>query len=271
MAQMYSGIVHSELLLEAGIVHGTSTKELGNMSFDRSQKGRAPNNFKRFLIELGIDHQDSVILIPNVKHTANLAFVQPNTQKGRIILKPDSPEVKSFSIGLHDLKSFIPNYEQGIDAAISDSPNLYLAVLHADCAPVLIYDQENRQFALIHVGILGTLNGIVTNTIDFMAKHCQADPQKLLAYIGPSICGNCYKPETSSYWPQIKTRLDQEQLKTFEIKWAIFNQLIAAGLTKSHIEMSIFCTSKHHHLFFSNHRAPNRAEEGRNLTIIGLP
>lgn len=269
MERVENGIVMSNLLRQVGVVHGTSTKELGNMSFDRSQKGRAPANFKKFVEELGIDLEKSAVLILNVKHTANLAQVQLNSQRGRIILRPDSPEIISYSMGLHDLAK-TREYDEGIDAAVSNSPNLYLAVLHADCAPLILYDPANKQFALVHAGILGAFNGIAGHTVKFMAKRCQTDPGKLLAYIGPSICGGCYKLETSSHWDLISTRLDADQKKKFEIKWAICDQLINAGLTKLNIEMSGFCTSSSQKMFYSNHRSGCHKYEGRNMTIIGL-
>jgi len=270
MERLQNGIIQSELLLNAGVVCGTSTKELGNMSFDRSQKGRAPKNFQNFLEKLGIDPQKSTILILRVKHTANIAYVQLDKNKGRIILNLDSKEITTLKISMPAIKENLEDYKNGIDAAVGSLPNLYLAVLHADCAPVLIYDLKNKQYALIHVGILGIFNGIVGNTINFMAEYCQTEPQYLFAYIGPSICGRCYKLSQSSHWPLIQKYLTKEQQNTFEIRWAVFHQLIASGLTKLNIEMSGFCTACHHKLFFSNHCASNQAKEGRNMTIIGL-
>lgn len=71
------------------------------------------------------------------------------------------------------------------DALITRSPDTALAVLVADCAPVLLVGE--RTFAAIHVGWRGLFGGIIEKVIDMMGS------EPFTAQIGPTICGRCYE------------------------------------------------------------------------------
>ncbi len=78
------------------------------------------------------------------------------------------------------------------DAAITRSMAHPLAIMTADCLPILLCDRLGTEIAAIHAGWRGLLNGIVENTLHKM----HALPEILLAWVGPAICQRCY--ETSS-------------------------------------------------------------------------
>lgn len=71
------------------------------------------------------------------------------------------------------------------DALITRSPNTALAVLVADCAPVLLVGEQSC--AAIHVGWRGLFAGIVEKVIEMMGS------EPFTAHIGPTICGRCYE------------------------------------------------------------------------------
>lgn len=71
------------------------------------------------------------------------------------------------------------------DALITQTPGVALAVLVADCAPILLMGE--RTTAAIHVGWRGLFAGIIERTIE------QFGAEKFSAHIGPSICGECYE------------------------------------------------------------------------------
>ena len=56
------------------------------------------------------------------------------------------------------------------DAIITDQVKLPIAILTADCAPILLYDQKKEIIAAIHAGWKGALKGIIKNVINFMFK-----------------------------------------------------------------------------------------------------
>ena len=76
------------------------------------------------------------------------------------------------------------------DALVTQEKNISLAVLVADCIPVLLWDQNTSCVAAAHVGRRGLVNGIALKVVDVMAK---LGSQGITAEFGPSICGNCYE------------------------------------------------------------------------------
>lgn len=71
------------------------------------------------------------------------------------------------------------------DALITRKTGIALAVLVADCAPVLLLGE--RTSAVIHVGWRGLFGGIVEKVIAAFAG------ESFRAHIGPTICGRCYE------------------------------------------------------------------------------
>jgi len=76
------------------------------------------------------------------------------------------------------------------DASFTDVPGLGLAVLVADCVPVLLADPVARIVGVAHAGREGMAAGVVTELLSAMSA-AGADPDRMLAVIGPHICGGC--------------------------------------------------------------------------------
>ena len=78
------------------------------------------------------------------------------------------------------------------DAIITNQKKLPIAVLTADCAPILLYDNKKNMIAAIHVGWKGAFKGIIKKVISFMLiKGCKRN--SIYAAIGPCIQQNSYK------------------------------------------------------------------------------
>ena len=75
------------------------------------------------------------------------------------------------------------------DAAFTQDPERVLAIMTADCVPILICNREGREIAAIHAGWRGLLNGVIENTI----QQLKSPPGELMAWIGPCICATCYE------------------------------------------------------------------------------
>lgn len=75
------------------------------------------------------------------------------------------------------------------DAAIVRTVNTPIAILTADCLPIVVCNKFSCEIAAIHAGWRGLLSGIIENTITKM----QGEPQDLLVWIGPAICQNCFE------------------------------------------------------------------------------
>jgi len=78
------------------------------------------------------------------------------------------------------------------DALITDRKKLPIAVLTADCAPILIHDEDKKMIAAIHSGWKGAYKGIVKKVIKFMIKR-GCSPLNITVAIGPCISINNYE------------------------------------------------------------------------------
>lgn len=79
------------------------------------------------------------------------------------------------------------NRLEGIDAIISNVPDVIMGISTADCIPVLVYDPEHHAAAAIHAGWKGTLKRIVEKSLGKMQETFATNPAKCLAAIGPGI------------------------------------------------------------------------------------
>jgi hypothetical protein len=74
------------------------------------------------------------------------------------------------------------------DALVTGIPGITLAVMVADCIPLLLSSPES--VAAVHVGRKGLVNDIARTTISLMRDMGASE---ITAIIGPSICGTCYE------------------------------------------------------------------------------
>jgi polyphenol oxidase len=79
-----------------------------------------------------------------------------------------------------------------VDAIFTDVPGVALAVLVADCLPVLLADPQARIIGAAHAGREGMLAGVVPALVSAMTA-AGASPARMLALTGPAICGGCYE------------------------------------------------------------------------------
>ena len=74
------------------------------------------------------------------------------------------------------------------DALVTGIPGVTLAVMVADCIPLLLKSKD--AVAAVHVGRKGLLNRVAEKAIDVMREISDA---QISAVIGPAICGKCYE------------------------------------------------------------------------------
>lgn len=73
------------------------------------------------------------------------------------------------------------------DGMVTAAPQVPLAVLAADCAPVLIGDPHRRVVAVAHAGWRGAVARVVQRTVERMVAEHGSDPAGLRVVIGPHI------------------------------------------------------------------------------------
>ncbi|MET9799826.1 peptidoglycan editing factor PgeF [Streptomyces sp. NPDC006368] len=79
-----------------------------------------------------------------------------------------------------------------VDGVVTTRRGLALAVLTADCTPVLLADPEAGVVAAAHAGRPGMVAGVVPATVEAMIKF-GAEPSRITARTGPAVCGRCYE------------------------------------------------------------------------------
>jgi YfiH family protein len=160
------------------------------------------------------------------------------------------------------------------DALITNKRNLPIAVLTADCAPILIYDENKKMIAAIHVGWKGAYKGIVKKVVKFMfTKDCS--PKNITAVIGPCISINNYEVKEDfkikfikkdkkniTFFKRIKNR------NYFNLNKYIHFQLESLNIKKIDIVNKDTFIAKNN--FFSARRSiiSNESDYGRNISII---
>ena len=79
-----------------------------------------------------------------------------------------------------------------VDAIVTARRGLALAVLTADCTPVLLADPVAGIVAAAHAGRPGMVAGVVPAAVRAMVE-LGADPARIVARTGPAVCGRCYE------------------------------------------------------------------------------
>ncbi|MFB6630416.1 peptidoglycan editing factor PgeF [Streptomyces sp. NPDC056362] len=79
-----------------------------------------------------------------------------------------------------------------VDALVTARPGLALAVLTADCVPVLLADPVAGVVSAAHAGRPGMVAGVVPAAVAAMVR-LGADPARITARTGPAVCGRCYE------------------------------------------------------------------------------
>ncbi|MFF3829420.1 peptidoglycan editing factor PgeF [Streptomyces sp. NPDC002458] len=79
-----------------------------------------------------------------------------------------------------------------VDAVVTARRGLPLAVLTADCTPVLLADPAAGVAAAAHAGRPGLVAGVVPAAVEAMIA-LGAEPSRITAHTGPAVCGRCYE------------------------------------------------------------------------------
>jgi len=92
-----------------------------------------------------------------------------------------------------DAQSDEPNAQQQreieADAAITSEPGVVLAILSADCLPVLLCSEDGTEVGAAHAGWRGLSSGVVENCV----AQFRSPPQELMAWLGPAIGAVSYE------------------------------------------------------------------------------
>jgi polyphenol oxidase len=161
-----------------------------------------------------------------------------------------------------------------VDAVVTSQKKLPIAVLTADCVPILICDNKKMMIAAIHAGWKGAYKGIIDKVIKFMIKKgCSL--KNITAAIGPSISVNNY--EVKNDFKKKLVKKDKKNLKYFKISknklYFDLNRYVHSLILSNKIKIIDnlnIDTFDIKNKFFSARRALklNHNDYGRNISII---
>lgn len=149
------------------------------------------------------------------------------------------------------------------DGLITTKPAIGLAVMVADCIPLLLISKE--AVGAIHVGRAGLVNRIAIKAIHTMRSLGAID---IHAILGPSICGACYEVPFEMQQDVIQQHprafaTTRKGTPSLDLPKALIADIVAAGVS---FEASTICTYEDENYF--SHRRTNPT--GRFAGVVSI-
>ena len=163
------------------------------------------------------------------------------------------------------------------DGMVTATPGLGLAILTADCQPVLFADPVAQVIGAAHAGWRGAQGGVLESTVDAMVA-LGAKRANIAATIGPTISQKAYEvgpeffetftdddPSTQRFFAQ-----GQGDRMLFDLPAYGLHRLRAAGVGQA--QWTRHCTYSDPERFFSYRRTTHagEADYGRLISVIRL-
>ncbi len=155
------------------------------------------------------------------------------------------------------------------DAMVTNSPNIFLGILTADCLPIFAIDQKRKVIAAIHAGRQGTSLQITAKVLEKMKEDFGCSSRDFLISLGPSIGSCCYEVNEEVFHPEWKLFSTAKGLGKWMVDLARINiaQMKSQGIKEEQISWISLCPRCDNDLFFS-YRGEGRT--GRQLSFIGM-
>jgi YfiH family protein len=155
-----------------------------------------------------------------------------------------------------------------------DGEGVVVAVLTADCVPVLIADEDATVVAAVHSGWRGTVQGVVTRAVETLVE-AGVRAERLRAAIGPCIEIDAFEvgDEVAEQFEAHLVRREAGGRPHVDLVGAVREQLVGAGLDPGHVQRVGGCTHGEPDRFFSYRRDAYGAstKTGQHLSFIGFP
>jgi YfiH family protein len=163
------------------------------------------------------------------------------------------------------------------DALVTATPGLGLAVLTADCQPVLFSDPQAGVIGAAHAGWRGSRDGVLEATLNAM-EALGANRAAITAVIGPTISQAAYEVGPEFLDGFLQDDPDSQRFfasgtgdrMLFDLPGYSQQRLRQAGI--GHAEWTRHCTYRDPERFFSFRRTTHagEADYGRLISVIRL-
>lgn len=232
------------------LIHYTSTVSDENMSFRYGTSAEVMRNRARFLETHNVHLKECVAMSSH--HGDTCMFVGPADQ-GRGMSRQDS---------IH------------ADSLVTNKPGVILFLLTADCLPITLHDTEHRVIGLSHISRHNATKNLMKQTLKFLKKRFNTQPENVIIKIGPSIKKESYikssvilKNLEPSWQPFTKTIDSSTSLDLLSFT---LHQLQQSGVQKNNIMSSKIDTVTSLDYFSHYRTIKTGMPEGRFATICGM-
>jgi len=189
-------------------------------------------------------------------------------------------------IQVHEKNIVESDFEGGVagveaDGVYSSLQNHRIAVVTADCLPILLVDRDKTLIMAVHAGWRGLVAGVVQEAVQlFQVK--QIDLRRVLVGLGPCISQDSYEVGEevinavkdspvaipSEAFERCLAASSNDGKSMLDISMLALMQLKALGVSAENISVVQSCTYKNENEWFSYRRDGKRT--GRNYTWIEL-
>ncbi len=135
------------------------------------------------------------------------------------------------------------------DGLITNKKNIPLAVLTADCLPIMLYDPEKGVVGIAHAGYRGLLRHIIENTVQKFISEFGSNPKDIIIGIGPSVETMCYEVgkeiinHFTTEFPKLKNMYITKEGKFYlDLREIALQCLVSRGILEENIEIMDICS-----------------------------
>ena len=140
---------------------------------------------------------------------------------------------------------------EATDGLVTATPGIAVAVLVADCVPVLLADPVGGVVGSVHAGRVGAAAGVIPRAVEAF-RSAGGDPARSDVLLGPAVCGACYEvpPDMQA---AVESRLPGSAVRTrqgtpgLDLRAGLARQL--AGLGVDRIVTDPRCTAEDPELY----------------------
>ncbi|MBI2775617.1 peptidoglycan editing factor PgeF [Candidatus Dependentiae bacterium] len=99
-------------------------------------------------------------------------------------------------IDTHKKAEHLKPFTHEADFSLTQLIGVGLAVVSADCLPIILYDKKNHAIANVHAGWRGSVDGIASIAFERMINSFGSEPENMRIFFGPSAKRCCYSVGT---------------------------------------------------------------------------
>ena len=239
------------------------------MARDPRNPGPATDHRRAFLARVGLDYDGMLLVIPS--HSANIEVVSttPETLNRTVFLRWPTVTAR------------FDRYRDGADGTVTAEADLSVAIVIGDCIPLMFWSRHSLVHGVIHVGLLGAINGIVFG-LNRVAEYYGEPMSNFSFLIGPSLGPRDLDLNQSGLWGVVgaETRERVPRLLSFarpagqalllDLVPFLLEQLEGVGIDRGSVEIVSASTGPPAESDFFSHKSQlSAAHPERFLAVIG--